>query len=313
MKRLCIFAHWDRDKIIDDYVIYYLKALKEVCETIIFVSDCNLETNEINKLDNIADFVIAQKHGEYDFGSYKRGFLFAKEKNLQFDELLLVNDSCYGPFYPLKHVFEKMNKKKCDFWGITQNSYVIKMTSKGINFCYKPHIQTYFILLKPQTFMTFEELIQTVKPEKTKEDVVINYEIGLSTLLKNKGFKRAVYCDKFKHIENCTLAKWDKLIQKYKFPFLKTSIAKFGLQLWGEQKNLFEILPQSYPRIFIENQQKRLGKPYSNDFKNLSCREKFLHFLIRYTTIEVYSLAKLIDRKIISSFCRLFHYISQKF
>ena len=29
MKRLCVFAHWDRDNIIDDYVIYYLKALKE--------------------------------------------------------------------------------------------------------------------------------------------------------------------------------------------------------------------------------------------------------------------------------------------
>ena len=79
MKRLCVFAHWDRDNKIDDYVIYYLKALKEVCETIIFVSDCNLEPNETNKLNNIADFVIAQKHGEYDFGSYKRGFLFAKK------------------------------------------------------------------------------------------------------------------------------------------------------------------------------------------------------------------------------------------
>lgn len=313
MKRLCIFAHWDRDNIIDDYVIYYLKALKEVCETIIFVSDCNLKASETDKLDNIADFVMAQKHGEYDFGSYKRGFLLAKENGLQFDELLLVNDSCYGPFYPLKPVFDKMDKKKCDFWGMTQNSYGIKMTPKGVDFCDKPHVQSYFILLRQPTFVTFEDFIQTVKPEKIKEDVVINYEIGLTNLLRNKGFKYAVYFDKFKHVENCTLAKWDKLIQKYQYPFLKTSIAKFGLPLWGEQKNLFEIIPQSYPRTFIENQQKRLGKPYSNDFKNLPRRERFLHFLKRYTTFEIYSFAKFFDRKIISSFCRLFRYISQKF
>ena len=54
--KLDLTKNSNRDKIIDDYVIYYLKALKEVCETIIFVSDCNLEASETSKLDNIADF-----------------------------------------------------------------------------------------------------------------------------------------------------------------------------------------------------------------------------------------------------------------
>ncbi len=313
MKRLCVFAHWDRDNIIDDYVIYYLKALKEVCETIIFVSDCNLGSNETNKLNNIADFVLAQKHGEYDFGSYKRGFLFAKEKGLEFNELLLVNDSCYGPFYPLKPIFDKMRKKKCDFWGMTQNSYGIKRTAKGVDLCYKPHIQTYFILLKQPTFTLWQNFIKNVKSEDTKEDIVINYEMGLSILLHNAGFKSIVCFNKFKHVENCTLFKWDKLIKKYKYPFLKTSIAKYGLPLWGEQKNLFEIIPQSYPHIFIEKQQKRLGKQYAKEYINLPLKEKIFLILKRYSTIELYSFVKFLDRKIISSFCRLFRYVAQKF
>lgn len=313
MKRLCVFAHWDKDNIIDDYVIYYLKALKEVCETIIFVSDCNLDSNETNKLDNIANFVLAQKHGEYDFGSYKRGFLFAIEKGLQFEELLLVNDSCYGPFYPLKPIFEKMGNKKCDFWGMTQNSYGIKRTSKGVVFCYKPHIQTYFVLLRQPTFTTFKDFIKKIKPENTKEDIVINYEMELSSLLHNTGFKSSVYFNKFKHVENCTLTKWDILIKKYNYPFLKTSIAKFGLPLWGEQKNLFEIIPQCYPCIFIENQLKRLNHTYSNDYNKLPVREKFLLFIKRYTTFELYCLAKFFDKKIISSFCRLFRDITKNF
>ena len=29
MKRLCIFAHYDKDNLIDDYVIYYLRELKK--------------------------------------------------------------------------------------------------------------------------------------------------------------------------------------------------------------------------------------------------------------------------------------------
>ena len=42
MKRLAIFAHYDKDNIIDDYVIYYLKELKKSFETIIFVSYTDL-------------------------------------------------------------------------------------------------------------------------------------------------------------------------------------------------------------------------------------------------------------------------------
>ena len=76
MKRLCIFAHYDKDNIIDDYVIYYLNSLKEVCDDIIFVSDNNLQEEERNKLNGIVSKIIAKSHGEYDFGSYKRGFLY---------------------------------------------------------------------------------------------------------------------------------------------------------------------------------------------------------------------------------------------
>ena len=123
MKRLCVFAHWDRDNIIDEYVIYYLKALREVCQTIIFVSDSDLDPNELTKLNEVADYKIAQRHGEYDFGSYKRGFLLAKEKALDFDELIFANDSCYGPLFPLKPIFDKMATQKCDFWGMTEWEY----------------------------------------------------------------------------------------------------------------------------------------------------------------------------------------------
>ena len=90
------------------------------------------------------------------------------------------------------------------------------------------------------------------------------------------------------------------------------TVKVFGL-CSSEQKNLFEIIPQSYPRIFIESQQQRLGKPYTNDYINLPLKEKIFLFLKRYSTIELYRLAKLFNRKIISSFCRLFRYVAQKF
>ena len=230
MKRLCIFAHWDIDNVIDDYVIYYLEALKEVCATIIFVSDCNLEPNETNKLNNIADFVIAQKHGEYDFGSYKRGFLFAKENGLHFEELLLVNDSCFGPFYPLKPIFEKMDNKKCDFWGLTgfNKVPVKKLGSYYLKTATESHIQSYFLDLKKSVLNSkkFINFIEGVHRLKDKNEIVLEYEIGLSNLLHDLGFKSEAYMKNVKlNSKNAQEQALETLI-KYRYPLLKTNLLK---------------------------------------------------------------------------------------
>ena len=39
---IAVFAHFDKDNLIDDYVVEYLQELKKVAEKIIFVSDCNI-------------------------------------------------------------------------------------------------------------------------------------------------------------------------------------------------------------------------------------------------------------------------------
>ena len=45
MRRAAVFAHYDKDRIIDDYVIYYLKSLKEIFDNYKF----NQNTFEFNK------------------------------------------------------------------------------------------------------------------------------------------------------------------------------------------------------------------------------------------------------------------------
>ena len=115
MKRAVIFAHWDNNLTIDDYVVYYLKELKKVIEKVIFVSANNLSENETKKLDGIADNIIAKHHNEYDFGSYKRGFEILKAEGLSnYEEIIFANDSCYAPLFSLDKLFEEMEEKECD-------------------------------------------------------------------------------------------------------------------------------------------------------------------------------------------------------
>ncbi len=297
MKRLCVFAHFDKDNLIDDYVIFYLRALKKICEYIVFVSDCDLATSELLKLSNITEHVIAGRHGEYDFGSYKRGFIYAQGKGFEFDELIFANDSCYGPFYPLEDIFIKMQKKKCDFWGMTQNSYGIpeSRTSNEESFYIKPpwipHVQSYFLVFNSKIIQSdvFNNFIANIKKLESKNDIIKTYEIGLTVALKEKGFKPAVYINKFKFEHNSLATKWDILIKKYRYPFLKTTIAKNGLYYIGEVKNWKQLIKShsDYPVELIESNSRRLKDLYENQYKNANLYRKTRYNILKNFPPEV--------------------------
>lgn len=39
----------------------------------------------------------------------------------QYDEIIFLNDSVFGPFYPFGEMFLKMEERKeLDFWGVTK-------------------------------------------------------------------------------------------------------------------------------------------------------------------------------------------------
>ncbi|EPB0637164.1 rhamnan synthesis F family protein [Yersinia enterocolitica] len=205
--RVCIFAHYDKDNIIDPYVIYYLKKLKEANIDVVFVSVSNILNTELIKPYTIN--IINRDNIGYDFMSWQVGLASINDIQ-QYDELIFCNDSCYGPLYPLDHILNKFTDDgNTDFWGITDN----------IQLGY--HIQSYFIAFKSNVFNSdvFKEFINSISVEKSKEDIVYKYEVGLTKKLHSRGFKSSVlvsykeilstidpkkiYLDKFNRI--CTL------------------------------------------------------------------------------------------------------------
>lgn len=303
MKRLCVFAHWDRDNIIDDYVVYYLKALKKVCDCIIFVSDTECSPQ---KIADVADFTIIGRHGEYDFGSYKRGFFFAKDKGLVFDELLLVNDSVYGPFYSLEPIFDKMSKKKCDYWGLTRNNYGLKKTKEDVLEPYRPHIQSYFILLKKETFGVFEKFIKGIIRKDSKNDIIISYEIGLSETLKTNGFKCAVYINRYSHTINCVINKWDRLLKWYKFPFLKTSLVKHGICAEGQIRGWESLIGKDYPQELIKTNAERLMQLEPNILNDMNFYRKTRYIILKNLPCESRIIVIFLEKnifKILNTLC----------
>ena len=67
-KRLFLFASYDKNNVVDDMVIHYIKHLSTLGD-VIFVMDNDVPQSELKKIKNIDNvlYANASKHNEYDF------------------------------------------------------------------------------------------------------------------------------------------------------------------------------------------------------------------------------------------------------
>jgi rhamnosyltransferase len=182
MKRLAVFAHYDRDDLLDDYVLHYLAGLKEVVKDIVFVSASGLPDASVHRLKTLCDTVVLRENAGYDFGSWQAGLRAVPDLS-PYDEVIICNDSAYGPLFPLVELFGKMGEVDCDFWGLTE--------SRGPLY----HLQSYFLAFRRPVIASpaFTNFWQSVKSEEDKETVIRKYEVGLTQTLLEAGFRSAVY------------------------------------------------------------------------------------------------------------------------
>ena len=78
MKSICIFAHFNKNNNLEDYVIDYLNTIKELFDEVIFVSTSEIDKEKKILLSNIVSEIIIKENQGYDFGSWKEGLLFIK-------------------------------------------------------------------------------------------------------------------------------------------------------------------------------------------------------------------------------------------
>lgn len=177
-KRVAVFASCSSDSFLPPQVLPYLAGMKPLAAAIVVVCDYELAPGEREKLASFADHVITGRHGEYDFGSYKRGTLWARENGLleDADDLILCNDSCYGPVGSFEPMFQAMEARRSDFWGATDSHQCTY------------HLQSYWMVLSRLVFSS-REFHSFIEGVKKGEDVQRDYDIGLTKILLEAGFK----------------------------------------------------------------------------------------------------------------------------
>lgn len=256
MKRLVFFAHYDPHGIIDEYVLDYIEAIvSSGAERILFASDSSLDGSEKAKLPKEVECVCDQKHGEYDFGSWKRCFSSLQTGEMEtYDELILCNDSCYHIQRTLNRVFEEMSGRDCDYWGMTQ------VQTMG------DYYPSYFLALRQPVlrWSGLHEFFARVGAFTSKEDFCVRYEVGLNQLLRSQGFRGDCFLKQFKSLcHSCSRALSNEVLEAG-MPFIRVITARTnpgGIAKLGEKISNW-CAAGGYPMRLIENHLNRTSPDY---------------------------------------------------
>ena len=226
--RLGIFFFYDKDGIVDNYVVYLLDDfIKSVSEMIVV---CNGKLNaEGRKIFNkyTADVLVRENKG-LDVWAYKTAIDFLGwEKLEKFDEVVLFNNTIMGPVYPFKEMFAEMSKRDLDFWGITKYGEE-KFDPFGCNpYGYVPeHIQSHFMVYRNSLIVCkeFQDYWNNMPEIHTYQESVGLHESFFIMKFSDLGFKWGVYVDtdEYKGITTFPLIFYPKeLIEKKKCPIFK--------------------------------------------------------------------------------------------
>ncbi len=222
-KRLNIFAFFDKDGIVDDYVVYLLMQMRLFCDTQIVVVNGKLDSEGEAKISSHCDKIIFRDNVGYDITAYKEGFLQA-EKIETYDEVLFFNQSVFGPICPLDEMFNEMGARDLDFWGMTTHKGARK-ASWGDNAPVSPHIQSYFFAVRKPMFTSehFVSYWKNLPFIKNYWDAVDYHEVKFTEKFATYGYKWETYADTKVHerFNDYHLMGMPRLLLDRGFPFVK--------------------------------------------------------------------------------------------
>lgn len=189
-KRLAIYLHYDPKGEVRDYVTCCLRGLKEVVSDILVVVNKPLSDKGKLKLESEELAIITRDNRDFDFGAWKAGIEHLTYNYIaEYDELLLTNNSYYGPIYPFSEMWNSMDAIEADFWGINMHPEI------EVGVLIPRHIQSYWLvfrnkILKSSEWKTYWDNLPHFD---SIDGAIFDGEIKLTHYFEKRGFKSATY------------------------------------------------------------------------------------------------------------------------
>lgn len=212
MKRLAIYVHHDPKGEVRDYILYCLKGLQEVIDDILFVVNGCITPEGRKHVEDLGVKVLVRENKGFDWWAWKAGLEFlGYDKIAEYDELLLTNNTYYGPIYPFSEMWSEMDKRDCDFWGIAQHPKTDMLWVKGDpQSVMLRHIQSYWLVFKKRVFTSedFQRYWMNLVMHNSFNEMVGYGETKLTDYFYKHGYSYDTYitfkeCSKYGDTNPC--------------------------------------------------------------------------------------------------------------
>ena len=204
-KRICLLAGFDKRNIVQDYVVYLARKMSKISDVYYF-ADGTMPSRELDKIRPYVKYAQSAPHKGGYFGSWQYLIHFIGWENLsKYQEMIICNDSIYGPLTNMEDIFDYMDLKGYDFWGLTEN------------YNSEYHLDSYFMVFNQDVVANpkFRQFWQSITPELNKK----SYETVLTPFLTENGFIGNSYIKNYKKEDQ--LAYPLHLIKANKMPFIR--------------------------------------------------------------------------------------------
>jgi len=197
--RCGIFLYYDRQGMVDEYVMYLLNSLRPFLKKLLVVVNGDINDDAQAKFNSVADEVLMKENEGFDVGGYRAGiFHIGLDKLAEYDETILFNYTFFGPLYPFSEMFEKMDDIDLDFWGITRH-YKVSPDPYGVNrYGYMPeHLQSHFMALRSDFVKSSDyiDFITNLKNPTSYIESICEYETIFAKHFEDLGYKWDTYVD----------------------------------------------------------------------------------------------------------------------
>ena len=176
-----------------------LDDIRTNLDDLVIVSNGSLNQESMVGLSRYTnhDIVIRSNVG-FDAGAWRDVMLdIGFERICEFDELILFNDSFFGPIYPFKEMFDKMDSADVDYWGITNHGEAPNSRDM-CPYGYRPrYIQTYFLAFRKNLVESneFQQYWANLPNYETFEDLAFKHGAVLTKYFEDLGYKWKAYVE----------------------------------------------------------------------------------------------------------------------
>ncbi len=180
--KIVLFMHFDGRGTVRRQLLDYIRELKENGRDVVFVTNAGrLRPEAMEALQALCAAVLVRRNVGYDFGAWADALNHLGLPRADTEEVIVANDSVFGPLLPLGNMLRRLDYAKSDVWGLTESWQV------------RYHLQSFFLAFGPKALRAegFRKFWAAVRPVPMKSYIVKNYEVGVTQAMVKAGLSCA--------------------------------------------------------------------------------------------------------------------------